>query len=122
MDSLEKRIVKEINNMLKEEEGTPLLISFRDYFVQLKASQNKTKLLFLAVSNAHLLEGDRLTDDKLTQMIQLGLEIDPNIKDYVMDFQINEAELERSAHITSEVMKLYGANLNRLEYEIDSDD
>jgi hypothetical protein len=120
MDALEKRILKEINATIRDGgDGSFLMVSSGEYFIQIQIARDKTVLYLIAVSNAHLPPDYQITEEKAQQILDLGLNEDPDTHNYLGQFSSKPDDLNKLAEIGAGVMKIYEVNPNKIEFDIE---
>jgi hypothetical protein len=113
------KIRRELLNLIKQgEEGSYLMIESGPYYIQITRSLNSSKIYIMACANSHIKPEARLKPDQENKIISIGLQIDPENKDYYIEFDPTPDLVDKIAKVVDQLLSIYGVGMNKLEIDL----
>lgn len=118
----EKHIKKNLNEILTQGGDDNFMIMAADeYYIQFNAGKRAEKMYIDAVSNAHLMENDKLSDEQNTKFEGLGFDSEGGKENFGILVENPTDNIDKILKITKDVMEIYGLKQHKYEFEVSLD-
>ena len=117
-----KKIQKYLTRLYQSgDEDNFITILDDPFYLQILCGRNSPRLFIVAVSNAHLIEEEKLTKDQEAQILMLGYVIDPKSGNYSIEMPMSLEDIPKIADFIEKTSAIYDINLETADFEEEID-
>ncbi|MHA1647160.1 MAG: TY-Chap domain-containing protein [Promethearchaeota archaeon] len=99
-------------------DGNFLNISRDPYYVQVIGPRKNPVLYIDAVSNEHLTEEEKISDEQTEKIRALGFEEDPRSHNFSIEMPFGENQIPKIDEMIVNVLGIYGVDPYKAEFEL----
>ena len=115
-----KKISKYLKSIYNEGGDNNFFGIYKDpYYIQVNGGRKSPKVYLDAVSNAHLEEEEKLSDEQIKKLEEMGFEEESRSNNLSKELDFSEEKVPELTGFIVKVLEIYGIDPYKAEFEIE---